>query len=34
MLPAIGPIGRADDIDLVLLLRGAQEVSIDIAAVE
>ena len=34
MLPAIGPKGRSDDIDLVLLLRGDQEVGIHIAAVE
>ena len=33
MLPAIGPKGRADHIDLVLL-RGHQEVGIHVAAVE
>ena len=33
VLPTIGPKGRSDHIDLVLL-RGHQEVGIDIAAVE
>ena len=34
MLPAIGPKGRPDHIDLVLALRRDQEVGIHIAAVE
>jgi hypothetical protein len=33
-LPAVGPKGRPDDIDLMLGLGGDQEVGIDIAAVE
>jgi hypothetical protein len=33
-LPAVGPKGRPDDIDLVPGLGGDQEVGIDIAAVE
>jgi hypothetical protein len=34
MLPALGPVGRSDDIALVLLLRSAQAGRLDIAAGE